>query len=234
MMRITGLQKFTLIDYPGKIACTLFMQGCNFRCGFCHNPELVIDSGSKNYDEKEILDFLEKRKKQLEAVCITGGEPLISLDLDFLKKIKKLGYFIKIDTNGSFPGMLKKLLDLKLLDYVAMDIKASKEKYKEITNSNVDLSKIEESIRLVASLENYEFRTTIIEGKHSEDEIEKMMRWMKNLTGKKLKNFSLQGFKNSGKLLNESFKKEKNTSEKYLEDLKRIAEKYFENVEIMV
>jgi len=105
-MNISGFQEFTLIDYPGKIACVLFLHGCNFRCGFCHNPELVLSSGESKHTKKEILKFLEKRKGQLEGVCITGGEPLMTIDTDFLKEIKELGYSIKIDTNGSFPELL--------------------------------------------------------------------------------------------------------------------------------
>ncbi|HKL23166.1 MAG TPA: radical SAM protein, partial [Candidatus Nanoarchaeia archaeon] len=106
-MKIKGIQKTTLIDYPGKIACTLFLFGCNFRCGFCHNPELVIKEEVQDIDEKEILNFLEKRKGKLEGVCITGGEPFLTLDKNFIKKIKEKGYFVKIDTNGSFPEKLK-------------------------------------------------------------------------------------------------------------------------------
>ena len=109
-MKIHGLQRTTLIDYPGKIACTLFLSGCNFRCSYCHNPELIALPKEANYSESEVLDFLEKRKKYLEGVCITGGEPLFSLDIGFVKKIKALGYFIKLDTNGSFPKKLQKLL----------------------------------------------------------------------------------------------------------------------------
>ena len=151
-MLIKGFQKTTLIDYPEKIACTIFLHGCNFRCGFCHNPELVLTSNSKEYSQKEILDFLEKRKKYLDAVCITGGEPLATLEKNFVKKIKSLGYLIKIDTNGSFPEKLKEFLDENLVDFVSMDIKSSKEKYLFVVGKSVDFEKIEESMKLVSDL----------------------------------------------------------------------------------
>ena len=144
-MKIKGMQELTLVDYPGKIACTLFLHGCNFRCGFCHNPELVLAPMGEEHSEAEILKFLEKRKGQLEGVCITGGEPLMTIDVGFLKKIKDLGYSIKMDTNGSFPELLEELIKDKLIDYVAMDIKTVKEKYNEITGCDIDIKKIEKT-----------------------------------------------------------------------------------------
>lgn len=231
-MKIAGFQKLTLIDYPKKIACTLFLHGCNFRCGFCHNPELVLYEPEKIYSEKKILEFLEKRKSQLDGVCITGGEPLLSLDLNFLKKIKELGYLIKIDTNGSFPEKLKEIINNKFVDFVSMDIKSSKEKYKEIVNSEIDLEKIEESIKLISFLENYEFRTTIIEGIHDLDEVKKISIWLNEITGKKPKKFCLQGFKNKGKLLNENFRNKKDISREFLKKLKEEIKDYFDEVEI--
>lgn len=233
-MKITGIQKTTLIDYPGRIACTIFVFGCNFRCGFCHNPELVLEEAEKIYSEKEILEFLEKRKNQLEAVCITGGEPLLSLDLDFLRKIKKLGYLIKIDTNGSFPEKLKKIINEKLVNFIAMDIKCSRKKYKEISNSEIDLEKIEESMRLVSGLESYEFRTTIVEGVHDIEEMKKIAQWLNEIIGKKPKKFCLQGFRNNGKFIDESFGDKKNTSKKFLEELKEKIKDYFGEVGVRV
>jgi len=232
-MKIKGIQELTLIDYPGKLACTLFLFGCNFRCGFCHNPELVLAPLGKDYTEKEILDFLEKRKGQLEGVCITGGEPLMTIDVEFLKKIKDLGYSVKLDTNGSFPELLEELIKKKLIDYVAMDIKSSKEKYKEITNSEIDIKKIEKSIKIISSLlDYYEFRTTILEDLHDVKELEEMAKWINQLCAGKAKKFALQGFKNQGKLIEGKFKKKKDTKENYLRDLKDILEDYFETVEI--
>lgn len=233
-MKIMGLQEVTLIDYPGKIACTLFLYGCNFQCGFCHNPELVLKPEGKEYSEEEILKFLEERKSQLDGVCITGGEPLLSLDLEFLKKIKTLGYSIKIDTNGSFPEKLKELIDKQVVDFVAMDIKSGKEKYEEIANSSVNLDKIEKSIRLVSLLNNYEFRTTIVKGIHDLDEVKKIAVWLNEICGREPKKFCLQGFKNQGKLIDKSFIRTKDTSEKFLNELKEEVKNYFEEVEVRV
>ncbi len=233
-MKISGLQKTTLIDYPKKIACIIFLYGCNFRCGFCHNPELVLHKPEAEYSEKEILEFLKKRKGQLEGVCITGGEPLLDLDLDFLKKIKELGYLIKIDTNGSFPEKLKEIINNKLVDYIAMDIKSSKEKYEKIVNAKIDLNKIEESIKIISLLEDYEFRTTIIEGIHNLEEIKKIAIWLNEVTKKKPKKFCLQGFKNQGKFISEDFKNKKDTSKEFLEELKKEIENYFEEVEVRI
>ncbi len=234
-MDVKGIQKLTLIDYPGKIACTIFLFGCNFRCGFCHNPELVLKNDSESISEKEILTFLEKRKGQLEGVCITGGEPLLTLKKDFLKEIKKLGYPIKLDTNGSFPERLKEFIDEKLIDFVAMDIKASKEKYVETIGKEIDLKKIEQSIKLISTSNlDYEFRTTIVPGIHDSKEVEKMGKWVLEILGKKAKKYSLQGFRNSGKFIDEKYKDEKNVSEKYLKKLKENLNEYFEEVETKV
>jgi pyruvate formate lyase activating enzyme len=233
-MKIKAIEKVTLIDYPGKIACTLFLFGCNFKCGFCHNPELVIKEGGKSLSPEEVLSFLISRKGYLEGVCITGGEPLLTLDKDFLRKIKELGYEIKIDTNGSFPEKLKELIKEKLIDFISMDIKSSKENYERICNVKIDFNKIEESIKLISNFKDYEFRSTIIEDLHDEEDIKKMCEWLKHITGKKLKKLCLQGFKNSGKFVDEKFKEVKDTKEEYLKDLKRIAHSYFEEVEIRI
>lgn len=135
-MLIGGLQKTTLIDYPNKVACIIFTMGCNFRCGFCHNPELVETNNKGNITEDVFFDFLKKRKKILDGVAITGGEPLLQKDIkDFIIKIKKENFLVKLDTNGTFPDKLKELIKLKLVDYVAMDIKTVLEKYSNIVNA---------------------------------------------------------------------------------------------------
>lgn len=230
-MKIKGIQKTTLIDYPGKIACTLFLFGCNFRCGFCHNPELVIREESTDLNEEEILEFLEKRKNKLDGVCFTGGEPLLSLEKEFVKKIKEKGYLIKIDTNGSFPEKLKEFIEEKLVDYIAMDLKSSEKKYSEIVNVRVDLKKIEESIKLIVNSGlDYEFRTTVIPNIH--DEIENIGKWVLSLIGGKGKKYCLQGFVNNGKFNDEKFNDEKDFSKEKLNDLKVITEKYFDGVEV--
>jgi pyruvate formate lyase activating enzyme len=219
-MKIKGLQKLTLIDYPKKLACTVFLFGCNFRCGFCHNPELVFLKDEKEISKEELLKFLEKRKKYLDAVCFTGGEPLMTLEEEFLKKVKVLGYLIKIDTNGSFPEKLKDFISKGLVDFVAMDIKAHKDSYQKICGADADINKIEESIKIISKLPNYEFRTTIVGRYHSELEIERMINWLSELMGKKIKRFSLQGFKKEDKLIDASFKEEENTKEEFLKKLK--------------
>ena len=144
-MRIQGLQKLTLLDYPGKVACTVFTAGCNFRCPFCHNASLVTHmEENEDISEKEFFGFLEKRQGILDGVCVTGGEPLIWDDIrSFLERIKDLGYLVKLDTNGSFPGKLKQLIRANVVDYVAMDIKNSKEKYAQtIGIEDYDISNI--------------------------------------------------------------------------------------------
>lgn len=244
-MKICGIVKTTLIDYPGKVACVIFLEGCNFKCGFCHNPELVLlDSKEheqikgKEISEDEFLNFLDKRKNQLDGVCITGGEPLLTLKEDFLRKIKQKGFSVKLDTNGSFPLKLKEFIDKKLIDYVSMDIKSSKEKYQEVTNSKIDLSKIEESIKIIFSafeekkIEGYEFRTTIVEKYHDAVEMKKIGLWLNKLCGGRPKILYLQGFKNKGKLIDNSFKKEKDIFEEYLLKIQNEIKNYFEEVEV--
>ena len=226
-MKIKGLEKVSLIDYPGKIACTIFLFGCNFKCGFCHNPELVLKEEGRNFPEKEILEFLEKRKNQLNGVCITGGEPLLTLEKDFLKKIKNLGYSIKIDTNGTGPEKLKEFISGGLIDFVSMDIKSRKEDYPLVANSNVDMEKIEESIKIISEIENYEFRTTIVPGIHDEENIKEMCLWIEEVIGKKAKKFYLQGFKNQGKFINPEFNSTIDTEEDFLKKLKITADKHF-------
>ncbi|MEA1971412.1 MAG: anaerobic ribonucleoside-triphosphate reductase activating protein [Thermodesulfobacteriota bacterium] len=176
-MKIGDIQRFSLIDYPSRICATLFTQGCNFRCPYCHNPELVISSlyGEVMADD-EVFSFLEKRRGKLDAVNITGGEPTLQPDLiEFIERIRSLGYMVKIDTNGSFPEVLRKLIDGKLLDYIAMDVKAPLEKYEEVTGSSIAPENIAESIKLIMdSGIDYEFRTTIVKSLLTGADIEKI------------------------------------------------------------
>ncbi len=231
-MKIKGFQKVTLIDYPEKIASTIFIFGCNFKCGFCHNPELVVKENNGEYSKKEILEYLEKRKKYIEGVCITGGEPLLTIDTDFLRSIKQIGYQIKLDTNGSFPERLKGLIEGKLIDFVAMDIKSTKEKYNSITNTNADIKKIEESIKIISRLKEYEFRTTVIEDLHTKEDVKKIAKWLNEIAQRKPKKYILQGFKNNRKFIDENFNSKKDTTKNYLEELKKETTDYFESVEI--
>jgi pyruvate formate lyase activating enzyme len=236
-MVICGLHKTTLIDYPGKIACVVFLHGCNFRCGFCHNPELVTEDCKEEskISEEEFFEFLDKRKGQLEGVCITGGEPLMRMDEEFLKKIKERGYLIKLDTNGTFPEKLRYLLEKGLVDFVAMDIKADRDNYDKVTNVNADLKKIEESIKTIVNhLEEYEFRTTIVKGIHDIEIVKNIALWLNSVLDMKPKKYVLQGFKNKGKLLDTQFKMKKDVDEGYLIALQEAVEDYFESVEIRV
>jgi pyruvate formate lyase activating enzyme len=174
---IGGFNKFSLIDYPGKTCAIIFTQGCNFRCPYCHNPELVLPHlFEQPISLSEVLSFLEKRKGLLEAVEFTGGEPIIQEGLPkIIKKIKKMGYLIKIDSNGSNPDMIKKLIDEQLVDYFAMDIKAPLENYSEACGTIVDVNKIKESINIIMQYApDYEFRTTAIKKIHTKESFRKI------------------------------------------------------------
>jgi len=178
IMTIGGFQKFTLIDYPGKLSCIIFLSGCNFRCPFCYSTELVLPEKIKNHpklNKNNIIDYLRDRQGMLEGVVICGGEPTLNSDIEELcHDIKDLGYSIKLDTNGSNPDILKKLIENKLIDYIAMDIKAplDPERYKKAVGVNVDIETIKKSIELIkTSGIDYEFRTTIVSGIHSDEDI---------------------------------------------------------------
>ena len=195
---IAGLQKMTLLDYPGKVACTVFLQGCNYRCPFCHNSELLPRKGEEFMTEEEFLSFLKKRQGLLDAVCVSGGEPTLYKDLPrLLKAIKDLGYLVKLDTNGSDPGVLKALVKDGLIDYVAMDIKNSPARYGETVGlSKVDMEAIDESIRfLLSDAVAYEFRTTVVAQLHDDASILEMGTWLSSLLpGKKPAQLFLQKF----------------------------------------
>ncbi|OIO47112.1 MAG: anaerobic ribonucleoside-triphosphate reductase activating protein [Parcubacteria group bacterium CG1_02_39_15] len=227
MVEIGGLQKVTLIDYPGRIAATVFLCGCNFRCPWCYSSELVLPEKIKKQpriSEKDFFNFLKERKELLEGVVICGGEPTVHKDLPvFLKKIKKLGYLVKIDTNGSNPGMLKKLIDEKLIDYVAMDIKAPKEKYSKAVGAKVDVKKIQKSIDILRkSKVDYEFRSTIIPGVHNKKDIIDMARWIRG--GKA---YYLQQFRPE-KTIDPKFEKIKPYSQEYLIEIQKAIVPFFD------
>ena len=197
-MNISGLQKMTLLDFPGKVACTVFLHGCNFRCPFCHNAELLEGSLDPVMSREEFLSFLSKRKGLLDGVCISGGEPTLTAGLkELMTEIKAMGFATKLDTNGSRPKVLKELVEAGLVDYVAMDIKNSPERYAQTCGiSKVDLSAIEESITfLLSGAVESEFRTTVVSPLHSEASVEEMGRWLHNLAGNKpVKKLYLQPF----------------------------------------
>lgn len=202
-MRIDGLQKMTLLDFPGKVACTVFTGGCNFRCPFCHNALLVTElSENPDYSVDEILAFLKKRSGLLDGVAITGGEPLINPDIgDFIRSIRRLGYSVKLDTNGSYPDRLKSLVAEGLIDYVAMDIKNCREKYEETVGlKSLELSRIEESVDFLKSgAVDYEFRTTVVKEFHTVEDIRSAAEWIKGA-----KRYFLQNFVDSGNLIDSS------------------------------
>ncbi len=176
-MLIHGLQKMTLLDYPGYVACTVFLNGCDFRCPYCHNFELVDGTAKALMSDEDFFAFLGKRKGLLDGVCISGGEPLLHKNIeDFIKKIREMGYKVKLDTNGYHPGMLKNLIDNGLLDYIAMDIKNSFAKYPVTTgNPDIDTSIIKKSISIIMNSDvDYEFRTTVVGGLHEPDDLEQI------------------------------------------------------------
>lgn len=199
-MNFYGFQKMTLLDFPGKVACTVFTGGCNFRCPFCHNAQLVkTDDMPEIIPEEEILSYLKKRQGLLEGICVTGGEPLLWETLPaFLKKVKELGYAVKLDTNGSFPDRLEQAAGDGLIDMVAMDIKNSPERYAEtIGLARIDLGELEKSIRfLLRGTIPYEFRTTVAREFHTEEDIRAAAKW---ITG--ADRYYLQCFTDSGNIL---------------------------------
>lgn len=199
-MLISGLQKLTLLDYPGRVACTVFTGGCNFRCPFCHNAPLVLpELIGQDTDEEQVLRFLKKRQGILDGVAITGGEPLLHKDIGaFLEKVRALGYKIKLDTNGSFPDRLQELIAAGLVDRVAMDIKNAPELYAATAGvPGLDLAPIERSKELLLQgLVDYEFRTTVVKGLHTEESILGAAKWIVGA-----KEYYLQQFKDSGHVL---------------------------------
>ena len=191
-MKICGLQKLTLLDYPGHLACTVFLGGCNFKCPFCYNTPLIPLNECREYiSESELLSFLDKRKGILQGVAITGGEPLINKDIkDLIIKIRELGFKVKLDTNGSFPDVLKNLIEEGLVDYVAMDVKNTYEKYDLTAGVHVNAQNIKRSINiLLQGKVDYEFRTTVIKEFHEIDDFDEIGKMIKGA-----KNYFLQSF----------------------------------------
>lgn len=212
-MKISGFDKLTLLNYPDKVACTIFTSGCNLRCPFCHNSGLVTN----NYNEisfDSIYEYLKKRIGILDGVCITGGEPLIHADIkDYIKKIKDLGYLVKIDTNGCNPKLLKELIDLKLVDYIAMDIKNIYSKYDITSGIKVNIDNIKKSISIIENSGiDYEFRTTIVKEFHSIEDIKEILSYISSNS-----NYYIQNFKNSNDVFNRNLS---SFSEKELVEMK--------------
>ena len=224
-MNIASFQKFTMVDYPGHVAATVFTIGCNFRCSFCHNPELVLGTASLGGNEmlKEFFRFLKMRKGKLDAVCITGGEPTLQKDLlDFMAKIKKMGYLIKLDTNGMRPDIIKKALDKKLVDYIAMDIKNSLKNYEKTVCAKVDLDRIKMSVELIKNSGiEYDFRTTVVPGIHKEKDFEEITQWIGGA-----RRYFLQRFRDV-KTLDSNLKNKTKNKKLDLEKIKKKIEKSF-------
>jgi pyruvate formate lyase activating enzyme len=197
-MQIGGFQKMTVLDFPGKVACTVFTDGCNLKCPFCHNARLVIKD-SELFDEGEVLSYINKRKGILDGVCISGGEPMLQGDLfEFMKKVKDMGMLIKLDTNGTMPEKLQETISLGLVDYVAMDIKNCKEKYAITTDCpKIDISKVEKSVDiLMNSGVDYEFRTTVTKELHTPQDLVQIGEWIKGA-----KRYYIQNFVDSQELI---------------------------------
>jgi pyruvate formate lyase activating enzyme len=245
-MFIAGLHKLTLIDYPGKVAAVVFTFGCNFSCSFCHNPELVkYDANNANscesvrIPEKDFFEFLKSRQGLLEGVCVTGGEPTLQGDLkEFITQIKELGFLVKLDTNGTNSKLIEELIHDKLINYVAMDIKAPLERYNEIVRREVDLEEIKKSIKITMEagsssavsgngLFSYEFRSTLVPGFHGIEDIKAMADLIAGA-----KKYFLQNFISQGKILNPSWINRRSFTEKEMKEFQEIAGKLVEKCEI--
>jgi len=229
-MKIAGWQKLTLIDFPGKIATTIFTVGCNFRCPFCHNPELVKPGVhyAKQDIEERFFDFLKKRKGKLDGVCITGGEPTLQSDiLEFIKKIKEIGYSVKLDTNGTRPDIIRKALAENLVDFIAMDIKNQMKKYPRTSGSKMDLDRIKLSVKLIMNSRlPYEFRTTAVPGIHTENDFLEIAKWIKGARA-----YWIQRYQEI-KILNPDLKEKTKGKKIDLEKIKKKINPYFQTVGI--
>ena len=221
-MNIVGLQKVSLLNYPGLVSATIYVNGCNFRCPFCHNSS-IVKCEYEELSEEQVFEYLIERKKMLDGVCVSGGEPTTQKNLkEFILKLKDMGFKVKLDTNGYNPKVLNELLKSKCLDYVAMDIKNSDEKYTKTAGVNINMDMINESIRLIMNSNiDYEFRTTVVEELHELTDIEFIA---KKLAGAKA--YFIQNFEDSGDIMQNGlhgFKKEK------LQEFIEVAKKYIPN-----
>lgn len=219
-MNICGFEKFSLVDYDNYVTCTVFTKGCNFVCPFCHNSSLVLkEKFAENIPEEDVFSYLKKRKGMVDAVCISGGEPTLQPDLkEFIKKVKKMGFKVKLDSNGTKPELLKELIDEKLVDYIAMDIKNSLGKYAQTVGLNtIDLTPITKSINLLKKSNiDYEFRTTLINEFHTKNDIEKIAELVKGA-----KNYALQKFVDNGECITHNLTEvDKEVVDSYVEIVK--------------
>lgn len=228
-MKIGGLQKLTTLDYPDKLACIVFTAGCNMRCGFCHNPNLVLEKLIKKSTQisvDEVMSFLEERKGLLDAVVISGGEPTIQKGLyDFVAIVKKKGFMVKLDTNGTNPQIVKRLIDDKLIDYVAMDIKASEKKYKGLTKLKTTFNNILKTRDILMSSDiNFEFRTTLIKGFHDKEELKRILEICKDCP-----RYAMGTFRNEV-VLDPNFRKYSGFSPSEMKEYVEIAQHYVQKV----
>ena len=219
-MKIAGLQKLTLLDYPSKVACIIFTQGCNYKCPYCQNSGLIDHSNEDLIDEEEIFEYLDKRKKVLDGIVISGGESTIQKDLkSFMKRVKDKGYLIKLDTNGSNPNFVEEVINERLVDYIAMDIKNVLEEYKDVTDVNPNINNLKRSIEIIKNSNiEHEFRTTIIKNIHNIDKILKICEYVgddklflqnfvqsENVLGKYLEPFTEEELIEIDKILKEKY-----------------------------
>lgn len=230
-MEIGGLQKLTLIDFPGRLAATVFLKGCNLRCPWCYARELVLPQNAKSQpkiSELYFFNFLKERTGLLSGVVVCGGEPTTHKKLaPFIKKIKKAGYAVKLDTNGSNPETLQQLISGGLLDYVAMDIKASKEKYREATGGIIDASEVEKSADILKkSGIDFEFRTTVVPTIHTKDDIIQIARWLSPA-----KRYYLQNFRPE-RTIDPKFEKQRPYPDEYLLEIHKAVSPFFETCEL--
>ncbi len=230
MVQIGGLEKVSLLDYPGKISAIVFTYGCNLRCEYCHNPELVIQELNKELqvNREDLINYLKKRIGKIDAVVITGGEPLIYHDInDLINEIKSLGLLVKLDTNGFFPEKLQELIDLNFLDYIAMDVKYTAEDYSSITGDKDALEKVKKSIKIIQeSGIDYEFRTTFVKGIHKINDSEGIAKLIKGS-----KRYYIQNFR-PGKTLNPTLDISNSFKEDELKKILLGAKKFVKNSQI--
>ena len=235
MENIKGFILTSLVDWDGKVSAVIFLAGCNFRCPFCSNKDLVLpNSNLKSFSLEKIKENLEKNRDFIDGIVITGGEPTLSKDLKTLcKELKDMGFKIKIDTNGSNPDLLKELIKENLIDYAAMDVKSDKENYDKASGVKVDLKKIEESIKtIINSGIDYEFRITLVPTLHNKKIVENIARWLSELEGNKnkIKKFVLQKFQVKDDLLDKKFENIKPFKDEEMQEFKEIAEKFVKAV----
>ncbi|MFH1029675.1 MAG: anaerobic ribonucleoside-triphosphate reductase activating protein [bacterium] len=241
-MNIAGLHKLSLLDYPEKLAAVVFTKGCNFKCGFCHNPELVLQSMNVSlerdgFSEQKFFEFLENRRSILEGVCVTGGEPLVQEDIEeFLLNIRNMGFFVKLDTNGLLFEKLKEIIEKGIVNYIAMDIKTAfeiargreEDGYRRIVGADVNIEKIKKSIRLImGSGLNYEFRTTVVKDLHRKEDIVNIVKFIQGA-----KKYVLQRFEIRDKILDDKFLHASSIKKSEAEEWKKECEKYVEICEL--